>query len=88
MRWQKLRIEKRDRDRGDWDRRDTKRGHDGVGLGATKRCKTELDKKGQSVAKQSRARRVVTRLGREGGGEHEVVGLGETGSDVTRSDKT
>ena len=42
MRWQKLRIEKRDRDRADWGRRGTKRGHDGVGLGTTKRGKTEL----------------------------------------------
>ena len=33
VRRQKLRIEKRDRDRGDWSRRDINRGHYVVGLG-------------------------------------------------------
>ena len=76
VRWQKLRIEKRDRYRGSWGRRGTKRGRYGVGLGATKRCKTELvqDRVGRKRADRGEAEwagPVGTRLGtgreREGG---------------------
>ena len=41
------------------------------------------------MVKQSRAGWIGTGLGKEGEGwEHELVGLGETGRNVTRSDKT
>ena len=69
VRWQKLRIEKRDRYRGSWGRRGTKRGRYGVGLGATKRCKTELvqDRVGRKRAERGEAEQSGT--GRNGTGK-------------------
>ena len=58
VRWQKLWIEKRDRDRAEWGRR----GHDGVGLDATKQCKIELvqDRVGQKRAESNEAEQTET----------------------------